>query len=91
MTESQWLDPKTGFNTVNSSWMWAMIQTTDTVLNNLLSWSAHMATEAIWGYGYGAQPGISVFSYNRISSGDFRKRVLSERTARSTPSHPIRP
>ena len=74
MTESQWLDPKTGFNTVNSSWMWAMIQTTDTVLNNLLSWSAHMATEAIWGYGYGAQPGISVFSYNRISSGDFRKK-----------------
>ena len=60
MTESQWLDPKTGFNTVNSSWMWAMIQTTDTVLNNLLSWSAHMATESIWGYGYGAQPGISV-------------------------------
>ena len=50
------------------------IQTTDTVLNNLLSWSAHMATEAIWGYGYGAQPGISVFSYNRISSGDFRKK-----------------
>ena len=39
MTESQWLDPKTGFNTVNSSWMWAMIQTTDTVLNNLLSLS----------------------------------------------------
>ena len=74
MTESQWLDPKTGFNTVNSSWMWAMIQTTDTVLNNLLSWSAHMATESIWGYGYGAQPGISVFSYNRISSGDFRKK-----------------
>lgn len=28
LTESQWLDPKTGFNTVNSSWMWAMLQTT---------------------------------------------------------------
>ncbi len=76
MTETQWLDPATGFNTVNSSWMWGMIQTTDTVLNNLLSWSAHMCPESIWGYGYGAQPGLSVFSYNRISSGDFRKKVF---------------
>ena len=74
MTESQWLDPKTGFNTVNSSWMWAMIQTTDTVLNNLLSWAAHMSLEAVYGYGYGAQPGISVFSYERISDTDFRKK-----------------
>lgn len=74
LTESQWLDPKTGFNTVNSSWMWAMIQTTDTVLNNLLSWAAHMSLEAVYGYGYGAQPGISVFSYERISNTDFRKK-----------------
>ncbi len=74
MTEAQWLDPKTGFNTVNASWMWAMIQTSDTVLNNLLSFTAHMSPEAIYGYGYGAQPGISVFSYNRISTGDFRKK-----------------
>ncbi len=73
-TEAQWLDPKTGFNTVNNAWMWAMIQSTDTVLNNLLSWSAHMCPEAFWGYGYLAQPGISVFSYNRISDKDFRKK-----------------
>lgn len=74
LTESQWLDPKTGFNTVNSSWMWAMIQTTDTVLNNLLSWAAHMSLEAVYGYGYGAQPGISIFSYQRMSDTDFRKK-----------------
>lgn len=74
LTESQWLDPKTGFNTVNNAWMWAMIQTTDTVLNNLLSWAAHMSLEAVYGYGYGAQPGISVFSYERISDTDFRKK-----------------
>ena len=74
MTESQWLDPKTGFNTVNNAWMWAMIQTTDTVLNNLLSWAAHMSLEAVYGYGYGAQPGISIFSYERISDTDFRKK-----------------
>lgn len=74
LTESQWLDPKTGFNTVNNAWMWAMIQTTDTVLNNLLSWAAHMSLEAVYGYGHGAQPGISIFSYERISDTDFRKK-----------------
>lgn len=74
LTEAQWLDPKTGFNTINNSWMLAMHQTTDTVLNNLLSWAAHMSLEAVYGYGYGAQPGISVFSYERLSDTDFRKK-----------------
>lgn len=74
LTEAQWLDPKTGFNTINSAWMLGMHQTTDTVLNNLLSWAAHMSLEAVYGYGYGAQPGISVFSYERMSDTDFRKK-----------------
>lgn len=74
LTEAQWLDPKTGFNTINSAWMLGMHQTTDTVLNNLLSWAAHMSLEAVYGYGYGAQPGISVFSYERLSDTDFRKK-----------------
>lgn len=76
MSEDQWTNKLTGFNTVNPSWMWAMIQTTDTVLNNLLSWTAHMSVDAVWGYGYGAQPGISIFSYNRMSNSDFRKKVF---------------
>lgn len=74
LTEAQWLDPKTGFNTINSAWMLGMHQTTDTVLNNLLSWAAHMSLEAVYGYSYGAQPGISVFSYERMSDTDFRKK-----------------
>lgn len=74
LTEAQWLDPKTGFNTINSAWMLGMHQTTDTVLSNLLSWAAHMSLEAVYGYGYGAQPGISVFSYERMSDTDFRKK-----------------
>ena len=41
LTESQWVDPKTGFNKVNNAWMWAMMQSSDTVLNNLLPWAAH--------------------------------------------------
>ncbi len=73
MTSAQWLDPTTGFNTVNAAWMWAMIQSTDTVLNNLLSWSAHMSLDAMYGYGYVAQPGIPSNLYERIAENDFRR------------------
>lgn len=76
LSEQQWLDPVSGFNTVNAAWMWAMIQSTDTVLNNLLSWTAHMSCDACWGYGQLAQPGISILSYNRIDNRDFRKKVF---------------
>lgn len=76
MTEAQWLDPLNGFNKANASWMWAMLQSTDTVLNNLLSWAAHMSPEAVWGYGYGAQPGIPMYNYERIADSDFRKKAF---------------
>lgn len=76
MTEAQWLDPVTGFCAVNSAWMWAMCQSTDTVINNLYSWTAHMSIDAQWGYGPGSQPGVSVFTYNRMSDTDFRKKNI---------------
>ena len=76
MDENRWTAISGGFNSVDASWLWGMVQSSDTVLNNLLSWSAHMSPEAMYGYGNGAQPGISVFSYNRLSSTDFRKKVF---------------
>ncbi len=76
MSENEWVNKTTGFNTVNNSWMWAMIQSSSTVLNNLLSWSAHVSVESIYGYGNMTQPGISNASYSRLSDTDFRKRVF---------------
>ena len=76
MSESEWLSPTTGFSKVASSWMWALTQSTDTVLNNLLSWTAHMSNDAMWGYGTLAQPGISVMSYERLNNTDFRKKIF---------------
>lgn len=76
MTESSWTGVTGGFNTADPSWLWGMVQSTDTVIGNLLSWTAHMSPEALYGYGNGAQPGISVFSFNRLSSSDFRKKVF---------------
>ena len=45
-------------------------------MNDWSSGPAHMSPDAIWGYGNGAQPGISVFSYNRIAATDFRKKIF---------------
>ncbi len=76
MSESSWTGVSGGFNKEDASWLWGMVQSADTVINNLLSWSAHMSPEALYGYGNGAQPGISVFSFNRIPASDFRKKVF---------------
>jgi hypothetical protein len=76
MTEAQWTDPKTGFNTDVPSWMWTMIQSKGTVINNLTSWTAHMAPDALYGYGSGSQPGIPIENYRRIAEGDFRKKLI---------------
>ncbi len=75
-TEAQWLDKTQAFNTVISSWMWAMIQTQDSVLNNLLSFTAHMSAEAVWGYGYLSQLGMPSFNYERMHTNDFRRKAF---------------
>lgn len=77
MTEAEWTSPTTGFSKVASSWMWALCQSTDTVLSNLHSWTAHMSNDAIWGYGPLAQPGINAMTYARMSDTDFRKKVFN--------------
>ena len=76
LTEAQWVDPKNGFNKVNNAWMWAMMQSSDTVLNNLLSWAAHQCCEAEYGYGAMTQPAMRRASYERMSDTDFRKRLV---------------
>lgn len=76
MTENEWLDPATGFCVANNSWMLGLCQSTDTIINNLYAWTAHMSIDAMWGYGPGSQPGMSVFSYNRMSDTDFRKKNI---------------
>lgn len=76
MSEYEWTNPTTGFNTFASSWMWALVQSADTVINNLFQFAAHMSPEAAYGYGPLAQPAISEEAYNRLSDTDFRKKVV---------------
>lgn len=76
MSLPEWTDPKTGFNTFASSWMWALVQSSDTVINNLFQFSAHMCPEAAYGYAPMSCPSISEEAYNRLSDTDFRKLVI---------------
>ena len=75
LTEAQWLDPKTGFNTPNNSWMWYVPQSPEGV-TNLVNFVAWRSCEAPWGYGQLVQQGVHVNFYNRISDTDWRKRAF---------------
>lgn len=74
LTQAQYLDKTNGFNSASSpSWMWAMMQSSSTMLNNLLSWSAHMCLDGLWGYGRLAQFGILNSIYDRMQPTDWRR------------------
>ena len=76
LTESEYCDPITGFNKVNDAWMWAMIQSNETLLTNMHNWAAHMSCESGWGYGGMTQPGVRKATYERMSKTDFRKKLI---------------
>lgn len=75
MSEYEWTNPTTGFNTMASSWMWGLVQSTDTIINNLYQFVAHMCPEATYGYAPLAQPGLNSKHYDRLSNTDFRKKL----------------
>lgn len=76
VTESQWKDDKTGFNTENQAWVWDMRYTSKEQVTDY--WCSHVgltASEPTWGmaaYG-GAYRCIATKYYNRIKDGDWRK------------------
>ena len=76
VTESQWKDAKTGFNTENQAWVWDMRYTSKEQVTDY--WCSHVgltASEPTWGiaaYG-GAYRCIATKYYNRIQEGDWRK------------------
>uniref|UniRef100_UPI00405726C9 RagB/SusD family nutrient uptake outer membrane protein n=1 Tax=Alistipes sp. TaxID=1872444 RepID=UPI00405726C9 len=76
LTEAEYCDPYTGFAKAANSWMWAMIQSTDTIIATLYSWASHMCCEASWGYGGMAKPGVRKATYERMSNTDFRKKLI---------------
>ena len=74
LTQAQWTDPTTGFNSAssNNAWIWGLALSSEN-LNNLLSHTSHMSSEAAWGYACYAQFGASQLLYDAIPESDFRK------------------
>ncbi len=78
LTEDQWYDPKTGFNTPNSSWMWANIISPDNSLatNTWQSWPSFMSPETEYGINnadYKAWRMIDARLFSKIGNNDWRK------------------
>ena len=77
MSEYEWTNPYSGFNSVASSWIWSSTLSTDAVPNNLYAFAAHMCPEAWYGYGPMAGPGVSSKMYDRMGNNDIRKLVIA--------------
>ncbi|MBR5141418.1 MAG: RagB/SusD family nutrient uptake outer membrane protein [Bacteroidales bacterium] len=74
LTQEQWTNPTTGFNSAssNNAWIWGLALSAEN-LNNLLTFTSHMSSEAAWGYASYAQFGASQTLYDAIPESDFRK------------------
>ncbi len=78
LTKSQWFDPKSGFNTPNSSWMWCITIASSDALTSLdwRSFMSYISPEALWGvasYTYGAYRMIDANLYKSVQDADWRK------------------
>lgn len=82
LTEAQWTNPKTGFNTPtgNSSWMWGT-QLTDenrAVTTAICNFVSFLSPEAVYGYSAaGAEFDPDWKFYSRINNNDWRKQSWS--------------
>ncbi len=79
VSESEWFNPSTGFNTPTSSWMWAdIISANDGLATTLVwsSWVSFMSPEATYGVSsaqYGSYRMIDARLYESIPDADWRK------------------
>lgn len=81
LTEAEWTNPTTGFNSLSTaSWLWGVEVTSDdrSVKTGICNWVSMLAPEATFGYS-GADNGrsaklIDVNLYNKIPDTDWRKQ-----------------
>lgn len=75
MTEDEWTNPTTGFNTACDSWMWYITYSPEN-MTNLSNFIGMISNEADWSYGPLALISINRSLYDKIGSTDFRKHVF---------------
>ena len=76
MTENEWLNATTGFNSANNAWLWYLPQTAEGI-TNLVNFIAWRSGEATWGYGGKfVFEGVTNNFYNRMSENDWRRKAF---------------
>ena len=76
VTETEWLDPKTGFNTPNQAWMWCLgYSTREQIPYIYYTFTSSVTTETDWGLtrAYEAFRMIGSWLYGQIGQGDWRR------------------
>lgn len=76
VTETEWHDPKKGFNTPNQAWMWCLGYSTREELTYMYyTFTSTVTTETDWGLtrAYGAYRMIGSWLYSQIGQADWRR------------------
>lgn len=78
LTQEEWMNKKTGFNTPTSSWLWCMsIGTDDAAIHSWKSWIPEISPEVNYGVvlPLGAFRMIDAALYSTIPDSDWRKKT----------------
>ncbi len=73
MTEAQWLDTNSAFNTANQAWMWYLHYDAENLGSNLPNLIGWLNYESTWSYATYTGPVIDRRLYESIPETDFRK------------------
>lgn len=78
LSENQWFDPATGFNTPNNAWLWCVSISPDSAAADMgwQSFVSNMSPEASWGIAcdtYNAYRTIDAALFSLIPDSDWRK------------------
>lgn len=89
VTEAQWNDVKSGFNTANQAWMWYIHYDAENMRNlaNFIGW---IAPESSWSYAAYTLPVIDRALYDKISYTDFRKKSFVDPDREKYPRESVR-
>lgn len=74
LTKAQWQDPTNGFNNgaANTAWIWGATLSSQNQ-GNIITYTAHISSEATWGYAGLSHIGANRAFYEAISDEDWRK------------------
>lgn len=89
VTDAQWNDVATGFNTANQAWMWYVHYDAEN-MGNLCNFTGWMSGEADWGYSSLSRPVINRALYDKIPDTDFRKKTFIDPDREKNPRETVR-